>query len=298
MNPGVCLLCALLSITAAGCDRVYVHPFFLISYNGTCKQPEDRDLIEKTLVPGSNKSELTSDSEEGHRNKSKEDVQQSEVDYLKDLAYVFGGRFYKVLRKTHKDENIIFSPTNMFESFVFVYLGASGQQAINLLHFLGLELPSDGPDCAYTIDDPKVVSALKIINSPFLSKEVDGVVFSKLLCLFTASDIQLPESFVHKLAFSDLNYYIQAVNFTNPIQAAEQIKTFVEGKISHQSTSLTTDIDPTANLLFATYTQFKGKRGMVKWVKGMASVILVTIPKGIVYLLNFHQLIRPLIWIS
>lgn len=254
---GMCLLCILVCIIPVSCDRVYVHPFHLFAYNHeSCKGLEDKERLVKTFVPVSIESTITPAYEENVRNKSEKEPQILGVDYLKDSAYVLGARIYRELVEMYTGENILLSPTSIYQSLLIFYLGASGHTANELQSLLGFDFPSINKDCTSKIDGHKILPVLRTISSP---SAADGLLFSKLFCLFSAPNVHLSESFVHELAFADINFYVRAVDFTNPTRAGEQIDAFVESKNTRTSKSLLTDIDPASNLLFATYTQFKGK---------------------------------------
>lgn len=255
MNPGVSLLCILVCVIPVGCDRVYVHPFNLFTYNNeSCKGLEDKERLVKTFVPISIESPITPAYEESVMNKSEEETHILGVDFLKDLAYVLGARIYRKLVEMHTGENILLSPTSIYQSLLIFYLGASGHTASELQSLLGFDFPSISRDCTSKIDGHKILPVLRTISNP---NKVDELLFTKLFCLFSAPNVHLSESFIHELAFADINFYVRAVDFTNPTRAGEQIDAFVKSKNAHTSKSSLTDIDPASNLLFATYTQFK-----------------------------------------
>ncbi|XP_033000141.1 angiotensinogen [Lacerta agilis] len=257
MNPGVSLLCFVLCLTIVGCDRVYVHPFYLFDVGNLtgCKVEEDREQQVNNFVPVSNLSHIISAHEEGVRNKSEGSHLRKE---LRDPIHIIGARFYEQLRKMHKEENILLSPTFSYESLLAFYIGASGETAKELQTFLGFDSTSVNPNCTYRIDGRKVFSVLSsIAKSPFHSKEDDQLFFSKFSWLFSAPEIRLSESFVSDLAFPNMNFFVRAVDFTNPTKAAEEMNAFVEAKSTHRSKNLLADIDPETNLLLATYTHFK-----------------------------------------
>ncbi|XP_026525256.1 angiotensinogen [Notechis scutatus] len=261
MKVGVIVPCVLLYLTTGGCDRVYVHPFYLTSLNNTdvnsCKKLEEKEQLVKMFVPLSIESHFTSTYEESLGNKSEEGEKHLGVKFLKDPIYMLGARFYKELKKIHGSSNIILSPIFMYESILSIYLGASRQTAANLQVLLGFDPPPNS-SCTFKIDGHKVLFALKIIlNAPLHARDTEGLTFSKLLCLFSAPGSHLSESFVHELAFPDVNFHVRAVDFTNPTEAARQINAFVERKSTHRTKSLLADIDPETTLLLATYTHFK-----------------------------------------
>ncbi|KAG8123602.1 hypothetical protein E2320_019028 [Naja naja] len=261
MKVGVILPCVLLYLTTGGCDRVYVHPFYLTSLNSTdvnsCKKLEEREQLVKMFVPFSIESHFTSTYEESLRNKSEEGKKHLGVKFLKDPIYILGARFYKELKKIHRDSNIILSPIFMYESMLSIYLGASRQTADNLQVVLGFDPPHNS-SCTFKIDGHKVLFALKfILNAPLRTRDTEGLTFSKLLCLFSAPGTHLSESFVHELAFPDVNFHVRAVDFANPTEAAKQINAFVERKSTHRTKGLLADFDQETTLLLATYTHFK-----------------------------------------
>ncbi|XP_072849821.2 angiotensinogen [Pogona vitticeps] len=256
MNPEVSLLCLLLCMTTVVCDRVYVHPFYLFSLNNTknnsCKELEVREQLVKTFIPISIESSVSEEIQ------NEEEKKHLGVNFLRDPIHTVGARFYKELRKIHNEDNIIVSPIHIYESLLSFYIGASGKTANELQTLLEFGATSGDPNCTFRIDGRKVLSALRfIINGPFRSRESEGLLFSKLSCLFSAPDVRLSESFVHELVFSDVNFYVRAVDFSNPTQAAKHIEAFVEDKSTPRSKSLLADIDPETSLLLATYTQFK-----------------------------------------
>ncbi|XP_066467509.1 angiotensinogen [Tiliqua scincoides] len=260
MNSVANLLGVLVCIIAANCDRVYVHPFYLITFENSrgCEEVEARGQLEKTFSPISIESHITSPYKVDFRNESEElGVKPSGVNILKGNVYVLGARFYKELRDIHKGDNIFLSPSNIYESLLAFYLGASGQTARDLQSLLGFHTPSSDPNCTSKIDGRKVLSTLRVISGPLHPEEADGLAFSKHFYLFSAPDIHLYESFVYDLASPDINFYVRAVDFSNPRQAVEQINAFVGDKSTHGTKSLLTDIDPDTTLLFAAYTKFK-----------------------------------------
>ncbi|XP_062980466.1 angiotensinogen [Elgaria multicarinata webbii] len=259
MNPGVTLLCALMCLTAVGCDRVYVHPFFLTAINNnSCKAVEYREQQVKTFGPISIEWPFASMHEQGPWNKSEERENHPGVTYLVDQIYIVGARFYQKLREIHKGENMLLSPTFIYESLLSLYLGTSGRTATDLQILLGFDSPSIDPNCTSKVDGHKVFSALRsLVHCPFHPKEEDGLFLSKLSCFFLAPGIHLSESIARELATPDVSFYIRAVNFTNPTKAAEQISAFVEDKSTHKGKDLQENIDPETSLLLATYTQLK-----------------------------------------
>ncbi|XP_050751070.1 angiotensinogen [Gymnogyps californianus] len=256
MNLVADLLCLLVCLTAVTCDRVYVHPFNLFSFNkSTCEELES--LVQegkKTFVPVSIESQTTP-AYEDDLNKDKLEAPslsgqgKQKLSYVKDFVYVLGARFYSVLREARQGQNVLLSPTSLYGSLVSFYLGASNQTAADLQGLLGFVPPSGDPDCTSRVDGHKVLSSLRMIESLVKSRD-EELLFSKTLCLFSAPGVPLSQLFVQDLLHSADALYARAVDFTNPSEAAKQINAFVEAKSKGQSKCLLTDIDPSADLLF------------------------------------------------
>ncbi|XP_067392049.1 angiotensinogen isoform X2 [Emydura macquarii macquarii] len=264
MNPAVSILCFFLCLGPVVCDRVYVHPFHLFSYNkSSCEKLENLTQEEKMFVPISIESQTTPAYDENLRDKTKLETQtldtkgNQRLSYLKDLMYVLGVRFYGALKETQKGKNILLSPTNLYGALMSFYLGASSHTAADLQNFLGFVPPSGDSDCTSRVDGHKVLLALRTIDDLLLSSGAADLLFTKLSCLFSAPRVHLSESFVHSLAPSANDFYARAVDFTKPSQAAELIESFVWAKGASRSKNLLTNIDPSTTLLFATYIQLK-----------------------------------------
>ncbi|KFW70740.1 Angiotensinogen, partial [Pygoscelis adeliae] len=257
MNLAADLLCLLVCLTAVTCDRVYVHPFNLFSFNkSTCEELES--LVQegkKTFVPISIESQTTPAYEGDLNNKDKLEAPslsgwgRQKLSYLKDFVYILGARFYSKLREVRRGQNVLLSPTSLYGSLVSFYMGASNQTAADLQGLLGIVPPSGDPDCTSRVDGHKVLSSLRMIESLIESRD-EELLFSKMLCLFSAPGVPLSQLFVQDLLPSVDALYARAVDFTNPGEAAKQINAFVEAKSEGQSKCLLTDIDPSTNLLF------------------------------------------------
>ncbi|NXT18384.1 ANGT protein, partial [Syrrhaptes paradoxus] len=258
MNLAADLLCLLVCLTAVTCDRVYVHPFTLFAFNkSTCEQLES--LVQegkKTFVPVSIESQSTPAYEDDLNDKDKLEAPSlhghgsQKLNFLTDLVYVLGVRFYSVLREAQRGQNVLLSPTSLYSSLVSLYLGASNQTAADLQDLLGFVPPSGDSDCTSRVDGHKVLSSLNTIKS-LVKRKDEELLFSKTLCLFSAHGVPLSQLFVQDLLPSVDALYARAVDFTNPSQAAKQINAFMEAKSKGQSKCLLTDIDPSADILFA-----------------------------------------------
>uniref|UniRef100_A0A8B9IC17 Angiotensinogen n=2 Tax=cellular organisms TaxID=131567 RepID=A0A8B9IC17_9AVES len=258
MNLAADLLCLLLCLTAVACDRVYVHPFNLFSFNkSTCEDMENlAQEGRKTFVLDSIDSQTTPAYEDDLMDKVKLDTPslsgrgRQKLSYLKDFVHVLGMRFYNELREARRGQNVLLSPTSLYGSMVSFYLGASNQTATDFQGLLGFVPPSGDPDCTSRVDGHKVLASLRTIESLIKNRD-EELLFSKTLCLFSAPGIPLSEQFVHDLFPSADAFYARAVNFTNPSEATKQINTFVEAKSEGRSKCLLTDLDPSTDLLFA-----------------------------------------------
>ncbi|KAH1173350.1 angiotensinogen [Mauremys mutica] len=274
MNPAVSLLCFFLCLSPIVCDRVYVHPFHLFSYNkSSCEELDNLTQEEKMFVPISIESQTIPAYEENLKDKTKLGTQSLDtkrdqrLSYLKDLVHVLGMRFYGALKETLKGENILLSPTNLYRSLLSFYLGASEQTAADLQNFLGFVPPSGDPDCTSKVDGHKVLLTLRTMDDLLLSSGAEDPLFTKLSCLFSAPSVRLSESLMHSLAPSADYFYARAVDFTNPSQAAELIESFVKGKDVSRTQNVLTNIDPSTTLLFVTYIQFKANVKRASQVK-------------------------------
>ncbi|XP_009944196.1 PREDICTED: angiotensinogen [Leptosomus discolor] len=251
-------LCLLACLTTVACDRVYVHPFNLFSYNkSTCE--EMKSLVQegkKTFVPVPIESQTAPAYEDDLSDKDKLEAPslsgqgRQKLSYMKGLVYILGARFYSALQEAQRGQNVLLSPTSLYGSLVSFYLGASNQTAADLQRLLGFVPPSGDPDCTSRVDGNKVLSSLRMIESLVKSRD-EELLFSKMLCLFSAPGVPLSQLFVQDLLPSTDALYARAVDFTNPSEAAKQINAFVKAKSKGQSKRLLTDIDPSTDLLFA-----------------------------------------------
>ncbi|XP_062429659.1 angiotensinogen [Rhea pennata] len=260
------LVCVFTCLTAVACDRVYVHPFNLFSFNkSTCEELEN--LVQegkKTFFPVSIESQTTPAYEDDLNNNVKLETMslsisgRQKLSYLKDLVYVLGARFYSELRESQRGQNLLLSPNSMYGSLVSFYLGASNQTATDLQGLLGFVTPSGDPDCTSRVDGHKVLSTLRTIESLLVKNRDEELLSSKMLYLFSAPGVPLSKSFVHDLVPSADALYVRAIDFTNPGEATKHINAFVEAKSGGRSKHLLTDLDPATNLLFAVDVHLAG----------------------------------------
>uniref|UniRef100_A0A8C5ITD9 Angiotensinogen n=1 Tax=Junco hyemalis TaxID=40217 RepID=A0A8C5ITD9_JUNHY len=271
MNLVADLLCLLACLTLVTCDRVYVHPFNLFSFNESdCEKLEKLVQEGKTVVPVSIESQTTPEYEGGMNDNELEAPSLStwgekERSYLSDLVYVLGMRFYSALQEAQRGQNVLLSPTSLYSSLVSFYLGASNQTALDLQSLLGFVPPSGNPDCTSTAVGSNFLSSLRTIERLVKSGDKE-LLFSKTLSLFCAPGIALFQLFMEHLLPSADAFYARAVDFANPGEAVKQINAFVEAKGEGQSEALLADMDPSAQLLFAVDQAFLLKEPQEFWV--------------------------------
>lgn len=286
------LLCLLLCFTAVGCDRVYVHPFSLNAINeSACEELEHlAQEGKKTFVPASIESQTTPAYEEDVKNEVRVDSPSLSVRgrqkliYLKDFVHVLGMRFYSLQREARQGQNVLLSPTSLYGSLASFYLGASNQTAADLQGLLGFVPPSGDFDCTSRVDGHKLLASLRTIENLVKTQDED-LLFSKMFCLFSAPGIPLSQQFVHNLLRSADAFYTRAVDFTNPSEATKQINAFVETKSKGQSKHILTDLDPTADLVFAVDVRMAGEREAstyveAGWVEERLATVLPRVETG------------------
>ncbi|NXU14498.1 ANGT protein, partial [Pardalotus punctatus] len=260
MNLIADLLCLLACLTVVTCDRVYVHPFNLFSFKESdCDRLEKLVQEGKTIVPASIESQTVPEYEGDVSDNNKLEAPslntwgKEERGYVRDSVDILGMRFYSVLQKARRGQNVLLSPTSLYSSLMSFYLGASNQTALDLQGLLGFVPPSGNPDCTSTAFGNILLSRLRTIERLVNSGE-EELLFSKTVSLFSAPGIPLFQLFMEHLLPNADEFYARAVDFTNPGEAAKQINAFVEAKSKGQSKALLEDIDPSANLLFAVDT--------------------------------------------
>lgn len=286
------LLCLLLCFTAVGCDRVYVHPFSLNAINeSACEELEHlAQEGKKTFVPASIESQTTPAYEEDVKNEVRVDSPSLSVRgrqkliYLKDFVHVLGMRFYSLQREARQGQNVLLSPTSLYGSLASLYLGASNQTAADLQGLLGFVPPFGDFDCTSRVDGHKLLASLRTIENLVKTQDED-LLFSKMFCLFSAPGIPLSQQFVHNLLRSADAFYTRAVDFTNPSEATKQINAFVEAKSKGQSKHILTDLDPTADLVFAVDVRMAGEREAstyveAGWVEERLATVLPRVETG------------------
>ncbi|NXS10570.1 ANGT protein, partial [Neodrepanis coruscans] len=255
MNLVTGFLCLLVCLTVVTCDRVYVHPFNLFSFNKSdCDKLEQlvQEAKTKTIVLVSTESQTTPAYEGGLNDKDKlEDPSLNGWGKeVPDLVYDVGVRFYRTLGKVQRGQNTLLSPTSLYSSLVSFYLGSSNQTALDLQSLLGFIPPSGNTDCTSRAVGSNFLSSLRTIEGLVKSRD-EKLFFSKTLCLFSAPGIPIFELFLQDLLHSADIFYARAVDFTNPSEAAKQVNAFVDAKSEGQSKCLLTDIDAPTDLLFA-----------------------------------------------
>ncbi|XP_027726601.1 angiotensinogen-like [Vombatus ursinus] len=253
-------------------DRVYVHPFYLLTYNqSTCdelKKVDAETTKEQTFTPVPIQAKTSPLDEVALKDQlvsyaqtlDAEDKDRSvEVGIL--LNFV-GFRMYKMLREMATSDNgaILLSPVGLFGTLASFYLGSEDSTATNLQAFLGV--PEKDQNCTSRLDGQKVLSALKAVQSLLLAQEKKGsssLLLTTVVGLFTSPNLRLKQSFVQGLApFASITYSRSLDLATNPNVAAEKIDKFLKAVTGWTRKTQLTGISLDTTLLFTTYMHFQG----------------------------------------
>ncbi|KAM4693397.1 angiotensinogen [Discoglossus pictus] len=265
MSHQIILLYLAACVGFSACNRVYVHPFNLFSFNKTqCEKVKEQNepvsmgemytpiSIESTIDPEEETFKLLL------QGKQHESMENQGLSYLTLLMNHLGFRFFKELRETHKDNTVLMSYTNLYLTLVSFYLGSAGNTSLDLQNILGFIDPSGDKNCLSRLDGLKVISKLKTLDNLLLSKDanIDAL---KTACIFVSTGVPLYEKFVLNLIPSADEFHVKAVDFKNPLKAAVLINDFLDSQSSKKSKYVLTDIDASTNLLYTSYIHFKGK---------------------------------------
>lgn len=262
MNIQRIWLCLTVCIGYSLSNRVYIHPFNLFAYNKSeCEKVEKQNhTIEALFTPVSIEVNISPEEETlGSTVQSKllGIVERQRVSILPSLVNDAGFRSFNGWRKTHKDDSILMSFTNLFGSLVSFYLGASTHTSADLQAFLGFAHQSGDQDCVSKVDALKVISTLKHIDNRLFSKD-NSVESLKMTCLFVSKDVSLSETFIQNLIPSADKFYVRGVDFTNSAKAVELINEYLNTRSTKKSTYISTPVDDSVNILFTSYIHFKG----------------------------------------
>ncbi|XP_051849589.1 angiotensinogen isoform X1 [Antechinus flavipes] len=253
-------------------ERVYVHPFYLLTYNqSSCDElnkVKEETSEEQTFTPvpiqakTSPLDEMTLKDQLvsfGQTLDSEDKMRSTEVGLLLNLV---GFRMYKMLREMMTPVNgaLLLSPFGLFGTLSSFYLGSVDPTASNLQTFLGVS--SQDKSCTSKLDGNKVLSALKAVQSLLLAQEKKGsssLLLTTVVGLFTSPDLRLQLSFVQGLSPFANAVYSRSLNLaTDPELAAKKIDMFVGAVTGWTKKTRLTGIGLDTTLLFTTYTHFQG----------------------------------------
>ncbi|XP_077005537.1 angiotensinogen [Tamandua tetradactyla] len=272
MRLGVTILGLLAWACLAASDRVYVHPFHLLSYSKS-----DCDKLEKpngpqdpTFTPVPIQAKTSPVDEEALRDQlvlaveKLEDEGRARAVRVGMLLDFLGFHMCKVLRETRGPASgtMLLSPTALFGTLTSFYLGASDPTANRLQAFLGA--PGQDPSCTSRLDGHKVLSALQTLQGLLVSQgDVGGhpqLLLSTVVGLFTTPSMQLKQPFVQGLApFAPVTLPRSLDLSTDPELAAEKINRFIKAVTGWKMNTLVAGGSPDNTLQFNTYVRFQGK---------------------------------------
>lgn len=254
------MLCLTAFICLSTCNRVYVHPFTLLTFNKSeCEKIQSQDhSTEKMFFPtaiesknnGEENFKLQTNLEAGHLG--------TPENYLISLISGLSFRAVAGWWKLHKTDSILIPYTDFFRTMVSFYLGAFGNTSSSLQSFLGFEDPSGSRSCTSKVDGLKVISKLQKIDKFLFSKD-SNINTLRTVCIFVSSNVPLSEKFVHGLTPTADNFCVRAVDFKDSAKAVTLINEFLDSKLPANTKSGLTSIDGTANFMYISHVQFKGK---------------------------------------
>ncbi|XP_037676778.1 angiotensinogen [Choloepus didactylus] len=271
---GLTILGLLAWASLAAGDRVYIHPFHLLTYSKS-----DCDKLEKpnvempkdptfTSIPIQAKT--TAVDEEALREQlvmaveNLEDEDKHRATRVGMLLNFLGFHMYKVLRETWSTASgaALLSPTALFGTLTSFYLGALGPTGDRLQAFLGV--PGQDQSCTSRLDGHKVLSALQTIQGLLVAQGgVSGhsrLLLSTVVGLFTAPSLPLKQPFVRGLApFARVTLPRSLDLSTDPELAAEKINRFIQAVMGWKMNIPVTGDSPDSTLQFNTYVHFQGR---------------------------------------
>ncbi|XP_066446704.1 angiotensinogen-like [Eleutherodactylus coqui] len=242
------------------CNRVYVHPFNLLAYNKSqCEKIQSQNpSTEKSFFPTAIESESNADVEKLKFEINLEAGPLGTESYMISLINNLGFRAVAGWWKLYNTDSILIPYVDFFRTMVSFYLGASGHTSSSLQTFLGLEDPSGSTNCTSKIDGLKVISTLNEIDDSLFSKD-SNIKTLRTVCMFVSPNIPLSEKFVYGLSqFAD-NFYVRSVDFKDSAKAVKLINEFLDSKLPADTKSGLTSIDVTANFMYISHVQYKGK---------------------------------------
>ncbi|XP_043858458.1 angiotensinogen [Dromiciops gliroides] len=252
-------------------DRVYVHPFHLLTYNqSSCEEQKklDAETSEEQTTPFSIQDNISPLDEVALKAQLVSYGQTLDAEDKKRATGVgmllnfVGFRMYKMLRDVSAPANgaVLLSPVGLFGTLISFYLGSVNTTATKLQAFLGVL--GEDQSCTSQLDGYKVLSALKAVQSLLLAheeKDSSSLLLTTVVGLFTSPNLRLKRSFLQGLApFASITYSRSLDLATNPDLAAEKIDSFIEAVTGWTMSTKLTGISPDTTLLFTTYMYFQG----------------------------------------
>ncbi|XP_010589414.2 angiotensinogen [Loxodonta africana] len=264
------VLCLLAWAGLATSDRVYIHPFHLLTYNDSSLKEtggaHEEGPPDPTFAPVPIQAKTSSVDEKALQVQLASAVEKlEEVDRLRALEVgtlinLKGLHMYTVLSKTWHTAHVL-SPVALFGTLACFYLGAVDPTASKLQTFLGV--PVETQSYTSRLDGRKVLSALQTIQGFLVAKDGEQgdarLLLSTVVGLFTAPGLHLKQSFVQGLAPFAPNTFSRSLDLsTNPHLAAEKIKTFIQAVTGWQMSIPLAEVSPDSTLLFNTFVHFQG----------------------------------------
>ncbi|XP_074079140.1 angiotensinogen [Macrotis lagotis] len=253
-------------------DRLYVHPFYLLTYNqSSCdelKKVDTKTMEEQNFTPVPIQAKTSALDEMAVKDELVSYAQTLNEDDKKKSGYVgmlmnfLGFRMYKMLKEMVSPVNgaVLLSPVGLFGTLTSFYLGSEAPTDNKLIAFLGF--PAKDRNCTSQVDGQKVLSTLKAIQSLLLVQEKKGsssLLLTSVVGLFTSPTLRLKQSFVHGVAsFASVTYSRSLDLTTNSDLAAEKIDRFIGAVTGWTRKTKLTGISQDTTLIFTTFVHFQG----------------------------------------
>lgn len=274
------IFCILTWVSLTAGDRVYIHPFHLLSYSkSTCAQlenPNVETLPEPTFAPVPIQAKTSPVDEKTLHDQlvlvteklGAEDRQRAAQVAM--IANFLGFRMYKKLREAGGvASGAILSPPALFGTLVSFYLGSLDPTASQLQTLLGVPV-KDG-DCTSRLDGHKVLAALQAVQGLLVtqggSSSQTPLLQSTMVGLFTAPGLRLKQPFVQSLAPFAPALFPRSLDLsTDPVLATEKINRFVQAVTGWKMNLPLEGVSTESTLLFNTYVHFQGEANA--WLTG------------------------------
>ncbi|XP_040285366.1 angiotensinogen [Bufo bufo] len=242
------------------CNRVYVHPFNLLTYNKSeCENIQFHDHSSEMFFPTAIESKNNADENnfELQRNLEAGHIGTTES-YLISIINSVSFRAVAGWWKLRKTDSILIPYTDFFRTMVSFYLGASGNTSNSLQTFLGLEDKSGSTNCTSKVNGFKVISTLQNIDTFLFSKD-SNINTLRTVCMFVSPNVPLSKKVVHGLTLTADNFYVRTVDFKDSTKAVKLINDFLDSKLPANAISGLTSINVIADFMYISHVQFKGK---------------------------------------